>query len=155
MAYPSESIEPLTSMQSLERLHVSSRKLRCLDGIANLKRLRILDLAGCPNLMALVGLEQVEALEAIEIADCKAIGSFPDLSSLRKLRSLIIENCGTLESLRFLNAHEALERVLIIGATQVADGDLTPLKTLPNLRDVRVAEGDYNLKPDEVLALRR
>lgn len=155
MAYPGESIALLTSMKSLERLQITSRKLRCLQGVADLEKLRILDLAGCPNLTSLVGLEQVETLEELEIADCKAIASLPNLSSLRHLRSLLIENCGTLESLQFLNAHGGLERVLIIGETRIVDGDLIPLKTLPNLRDVRVAEGDYNLNPDEILALRR
>jgi hypothetical protein len=142
-------------MQSLERLQVSSRKLRCLDGIPNLKKLRIIDFAECPNLVNLAGIEQVKTLEEIEIADCNAIKSLPCLSSLERLKSLIVENCGTLKSISFLNAHKALERVLIIGNTQIADGDLTPLKTLPNLCDVRVAEGDYNLEPDEVSALRR
>jgi hypothetical protein len=155
MGYPDEDFGLLAAMQSLERLQVSSRKLRCLDGIPNLKKLRIIDFAECPNLVNLAGIEQVKTLEEIEIADCNAIKSLPCLSSLERLKSLIVENCGTLKSISFLNAHKALERVLIIGNTQIADGDLTPLKTLPNLCDVRVAEGDYNLEPDEVSALRR
>lgn len=151
MTYPSSDIKMLASMQRLERLQITSRKLNNVEGISNLSSLRLLDFAQCAKLVSLEGIEELTRLEELELTECKAVGFIPHLASLKSLKSLIIEDCGTLPSLRFLAGSESLERVLIIGRTEISDRDLTPLKSLPNLKDVRVAEGNYNLSRGEIL----
>jgi len=155
VGYPEMNIELLAPLQRLVRLQVMSKKLTSTMGMASLGNLRSIDFSGCPNLVGLDELDQLSSLENLELSGCKKIDALPQISSLKNLKSVIIEDCGAIRSLDFLAGSASLERVLIIGNTRVRDGDLTPLRSLPKLNDVRVAEGDYNLSHNEVLALRK
>lgn len=148
--YPYETLRELQHMTSLEELLVTSRKLKG-SNCAFFPLLRKIDLATCGELESIARLENCTHLEELEIADCPKISKLPKLPC--NLKSLVIEDCGGIDSLDFIESHPSLQRVLIIGSTFVRSGDLSPLKTLKGLKDVRVAEGSYNMCNEQIRGL--
>ena len=148
--YPHETLSELEHMTILEELLLTSRTLKRLScGAFNF--LRCIDLSMCSNLESIEQLDHCTQLEELEISDCPKLNKFTELP--KNLKSLIIENCGSIESLDFIEDHPSLERVLIIGNTSIASGDLSPLKTLRTLKDVRIAEGSYNMSNNQIQQL--
>lgn len=137
-------------MTSLEELSVTSRKLKG-SSCAFFPHLRKIDLAMCGELESIDCLEDCIHLKELEITDCPKVSNLPKLPC--NLKSLVIQDCGGIDSLGFIESHPSLQRVLIIGSTFIRSGDLSPLKTLKGLNDVRVAEGSYNMSHEQIRGL--
>lgn len=73
--FPFEDLHPLSALQSLRRLSLTSRKLKSLSGIADLR-----------------------LLEDLDLYDCRALEDDDGLSSLQNLRRLEIEACNKLKT---------------------------------------------------------
>lgn len=150
--YPAVDLTPISGCCGLNQLRLESRKLHSLHGINNLKALKWFSLFDCRCLESLGGIDTLDQLQTIKVRTCRKIARFPDLSRLGKLKELCIEDCGELESIQCLRGCNSLERVLIIGDTTIKDGDLSVLKTLPNLKEVRVRKRrHYNLSNQDIL----
>ena len=73
--YPFENIEPISHMQSLRELYLTSRKLQSLEGISKLQKLETLDLYNCTYLSTLSGTEHCPQLDKIEVEACNRINT--------------------------------------------------------------------------------
>jgi uncharacterized protein with PQ loop repeat len=71
--YPHSDLKPISSMQELKQLYLTSKKLESLNGIEQLNRLEKVDLYNCPNLKSLVGIESCQYLNTIEIEACNRV----------------------------------------------------------------------------------
>ena len=71
--FPLEDLRPLSALQSLRRLSLTSRKLRSLAGIADLRLLEDLDLYDCRVLEDDDGLEILPNLKKLEIDECNKL----------------------------------------------------------------------------------
>ncbi|NUP96566.1 MAG: hypothetical protein HUU28_10430 [Planctomycetaceae bacterium] len=131
-------------MRQLETLQLySPARLEALSGIEQLTRLSRLDLAHAPRLAWLCGIEHLGHLRRLSIDTCRKISSIQQVSSLLELRELAIDNCGDIESLAPLRRLSQLERVSFIESTRIVDGDLSPLKELPVLRQAHFRERSH------------
>ena len=70
---PLEDLRPLSTLQSLRRLSLTSRKLKSLSGIADLTRLEDLDLYDCRVLEDDDGLDCLPNLKRLEIEACNKL----------------------------------------------------------------------------------
>jgi hypothetical protein len=61
-----------------------------------------------------------------------------DLSGLIGLRELDVSESGSLDSLAPIVGLTGLERLYMYGSTTIADGDLTPLLGMTQMRDLRM-----------------
>ena len=153
-SYPGEDLGLLASMRKLENLKIYSRKLCSLAGISKLTKLRTLELCICTKLTSLENIEELDNLEELEVYACKKLSAIPSLASMKCLKKVIFENCGPLQNLKFLEGSESLERVFVIDRHVTADKDLSPLTTLPSLKDVSVPlRRDYTPPYLEIQAL--
>lgn len=135
--YPFSSLNELSKMVLMERLQLKSKKLASLDGVENMRNIRIIDLSDCGSLNDISLLSGCGSLEILEIHKCKHIESFPEMIQGSRLKRLILEDCGDIESVVFLQNCTELESVFLIGNTKVKDGNLSILKRLPRLEDFR------------------
>ncbi|HDM8204693.1 TPA: hypothetical protein P0E29_005244 [Vibrio harveyi] len=71
--YPNQNLEPLSKMENLEQLYLTSRKLENLDGIDHLSKLKLLDLYNCPLLASLNGTKKCPRLKSIDIEACNRV----------------------------------------------------------------------------------
>lgn len=149
--YPFEDLVPLRPLASLERLQLTSSKLKTLKGINSLKDLKILDLYRCTKLVSLESLSEVKELEEIEIETCKRIESLDEFGSLGNLKKVTLNNCGTLLSVAPLKKCLKLSGIVINGDTSIVDGNISKLLELPALKKYFfVDKKHYDAKQKEV-----
>jgi hypothetical protein len=130
-----------SGMTQLESLRLCSpTRLESLAGIDTLTRLNRLELALASRLTSLAGVEKLADMQCLEIHSCRKIGDISHVASLRRLGGLSIINCGDIKSIRPLRGLLKLEKVLFYESTNVIDGDLSPLKELPHLKQVAFME---------------
>lgn len=71
--FPFEDLRPLSALQSLRRLSLTSRKLKSLSGIKDLKLLEDIDLYDCRALEDNDGISSLPNLKRIEIESCNKL----------------------------------------------------------------------------------
>lgn len=134
--YDGSASEPFARLATLQELSIANSELREVESLAALKNLRFLGLYNLKKLTSLRGLEELAQLEALEVNGCRGIGRIDELAALVHLRRLQLNDAGRIASLSPLREAADLEEVLFYESTNVVDGDLTPLATLPRLRHV-------------------
>lgn len=72
----------------------------------------------------------------LHISTCTKIRDISPVATLNSLRELFLNTCGEIESIRPLRSLQDLEKFIFYESTNVLDGDLTPLKGLPKLKEV-------------------
>lgn len=149
--YPFENLLELSELSALRRLHLSSRKILTLRGIANLNSLENLDLATCSKLVDVSDIAECKNLISLEIRTCRKIGSLPNHLLLPRLKALSLSDCGKIESLKPLSSCQKLETLRATGDTVIVDGDFDFLLTLPALKDAWYANKKHYSLPRELL----
>lgn len=138
------------SIQTLENLAVSFSKINSLAGIDGLPRLVRLSLAKVNHLQTLNGIEGCDKLLLLWIEGAKVLSRLDALATLRGLRTLNLTDCPNIETLQPISGLPQLEAVWFFGTTNVRDGDLSPLTTLPKLTYAKfVDRGHYNRRSVE------
>jgi hypothetical protein len=145
--YPGPDLSAMTRLVSLEQLRISLGKVESLKGLSALKKLRLLLVQESNNLESLAGMEDLAELEEIFVYRAKRLKYLGSMAGLERLTSVTLTAVPSIESLRSLEHCKALEQVVLLQNTTVADGDISFLKSLPKLRLVRFnEEPHYNAK---------
>lgn len=134
--YSGVSSQPIADLAALEELSIANSAIVEARHLAVLSRLRFLGLYNLKRLSSLLGLQELVKLEALEVNGCKAIKRIDELSPLVHLRRLQLNDDGPIASLAPLRSAVSLEDVLFYESTNIVDGDLTPLTSLPRLRHI-------------------
>ncbi len=133
---PLKDLRAISTMTSLESLSLASPKLETLQGIEALTALTFLGLYVARRLTSVDGVEAVPNLVQLEVNDCPKVRNIAPLGALHRLRKLQLCNDGDIETIRPLRELKELEQFLFYESTNVLDGDLSPLKSLPKLEHV-------------------
>ena len=139
--YPASDLGPIARLR-LERLSLgNSRKLTALANPgAAAETLVGLELWMLPALASLEGIEAFTNLQALTLSSLRGVTNLDWAARLPKLRLLYIAELKNVESLAPLAGHPSLEW-LEFGRTR--DLDLTPLRSIPNLRLFRHSSGRW------------
>jgi hypothetical protein len=81
------------------------------------------------------GLENADGLIVLVVEQAKRLRQIDSLHGLAQLGTLVLNDCPKIESIRSLADLSSLETVGLMQTTNVADGDFSPLLTLPKLRN--------------------
>jgi hypothetical protein len=133
---PVKDLRPFSRLDALERLSLASPKLDTLAGAEALRRLQFLGIYEAKRLAGLADVEHLEHLRALEINGCRHIKDLSRLAPLARLERLLLCDDGEIDTVKPLAGMRDLEEFLFYGSTNVLDGDLSVLKTLPKLRHV-------------------
>lgn len=137
-AYDEADLAPLRWNTSLTRLRFKDRpRIRHLNGVEVFQSLEHLAvyLAPLQDLDALGS--DVIALRELHVESCPVRDLSP-LVSQRSLTFLNASECGDLASLSPLRELSDLSILWLFGTTRVVDDDLSPLRELPRLRELRM-----------------
>jgi tRNA A-37 threonylcarbamoyl transferase component Bud32 len=139
-----EDIGPLSELTALEHVDLRHNPLTDVSPLASSKALRNLCLFGTrvSDLSALAACPLLENVDAGKTY----VTSMAAFSGMDNLRFLYMMG-APLASLDGVEQYDSLEQ---IGISHVTDGDLSPLKTLPRLKDVKLGE---DLRRDAEAAL--
>ncbi len=133
---PIKDLRAMSLMTGLESLSLASPKLETLEGIEALRALTFLGIYVAGRLAGLAGVEGARNLVHLEVNDCSRVRDVTPVGALHRLQSLHLCNDGDIETFRPLRELKELEQFLFYESTNVLDGDLSPLKSLPKLRKV-------------------
>lgn len=148
--YVIETSDLFGQLTQLESLSVAGGALRSLEGLRPLHHLHFLGLYNLKKLKSLRGLEALATLGSLEINECPGISHINELAQLKNLRRLEINEDGEIESLRPIAALAKIREVYFYGSTRIRDGDLSTLRTLPQLAKVSFQDRPhYNLRRDD------
>lgn len=120
-------------------LRFSSNSLQSLVGIERFPSVKTLHLYRCRNLKSLEALADSSSIQVLHLDQCSGVDDLSPIARLRGLRILEIKDCHTIRSVAPLAKCKKLQRLQIAGNTIVADGDLSPLRKLAELKDVLLA----------------
>jgi Leucine-rich repeat (LRR) protein len=135
------------NLPNLESLCFKICNINRIGGISNLRNLKELEIHWASKLDSLQGLESLTTLKKLAIETCRSLRRIDEISALTNLEWLDLSNNGRIETIKPLARLKKLKKLLLIESTNIVDGDLSVLLTLPNLRDVSFGERrHYNLK---------
>ncbi len=145
--YPGEDLEQFSNHINLHTLRLKSPKIKRIGEISTLIGLTYLELCNARKLESLVSVEVLRNLECLDIESSRKIQDIDSVKSLLKLKRLLICDCGEIKSLAPLLNLQDLKEFIFYESTNIIDGDLSPLKYLPNLEKVSFQErSHYNLQ---------
>jgi hypothetical protein len=138
LGYEESDLTSLRWNTSLERLRFKDRpRIRSLTGVEFLRSLEHLAVYSAPlhDLEPLASGDVV--LRELHVESCRVRDLSP-LANQRRLRLLNASECGELASLNPLRELPDLSDLWLFGTTKIMDDDLSPLCTLPRLRELKM-----------------
>lgn len=127
------TLEGLQRLNRIERLSIVDSPVVSLRGIEHLTKLKFLELAYLSKLEDLSGIEYCSELETLWVATCKRIESVGPVGDLKALIHLRLDNCGKIETFEPLLKCLNLQSLKFIESTNLVDGNLRCLLSLPKL----------------------
>lgn len=134
--YDGSVSKPFMTMRSLCRLAIANSAIQEIASVRYLKDLRHLRLLNLRYLRSLDGLQYLRDLAELEVSGCAGITTIDEVGSLTSLTKLYLNDDRTIASLSPIRGLDLLEEVMFYGGTKIADGDLSPLQSLPRLKRV-------------------
>lgn len=131
---PESYLPSLSSLPKLETLALSFFRFAHLHLLPELQKLVRLSLLVCNSLHELRGIESCPKLLVLWIEEAKSLGDISGVAALRHLKTLVLRDCPTISSIKPLVGMPHLEAVALSATTNISDGDLSPLASLPHLR---------------------
>ena len=137
----------LRGMPRLEELKLIQTTINSLSGVETLEDLRFLKVAYAPKLESLDAfLGHDLQVRELTLEKTKKIESYDPILSLSYLRLLRLSDCPPMQNLKWIVGMKRLDFFAFVD-TDVKDGDLSPLLSLPELRYVGTADRrHYNYK---------
>ncbi|MFH1932545.1 MAG: hypothetical protein ABIN18_13285 [Pseudomonadota bacterium] len=144
-------LSAFSSLPNLEELCFKICNIERIGDISKLKNLKALELHWASKLTSLKGLEVLRELRKLHIDTCRRVTKIDPIGKLAKLEEFFLPNCGDIESLKPLAGLKNLRVFHFYESTNIINGDLTVLKSLPGLSEVSFVERrHYNLKDSDM-----
>ncbi len=140
-AYRQDDLTALRWNRSLRRLRMKDRpRLRSLDGIEHLAELEELGVFGASALTNIGALRLMSepGLTDLQLEACRGIEDWSPIETCRRVQLLNASDCGPIPTLRPLTTMRDLHSLWMWGSTRIIDGDLTPLRELRQLAELRM-----------------
>jgi Leucine-rich repeat (LRR) protein len=132
---PEDRLPSLSHLANVESLALSLGRFSDLQTLPELPRLVRLSLIVCNRLQHLKGLESSPNLRVLWIEQAKSLIDIDAVAFLQTLRTLVLRDCRQVKSIKALAGLPDLESVSFSATTDIRDGDLSPLESLPRLKN--------------------
>lgn len=145
--YEEEDLTPIASLINLYDLKVKTASVKNVNGIENFTNLKSLLLGNCKKLSSICKLDKLKNATSVSFELCPQIIDYELIGCLSNLENLQISDCKSISTIRFLQKLPSLNRLVLLGNTDVLDGDLIPAK---NIKEVFYKHRKhYNIKIDK------
>lgn len=136
LEYPKKATTDFAGLTGLKKLWISDSPVEDLSGIWRLNGLQRLEVYLLRHLSDIEGIQQLNQLERLDIGSCRGIADICPIASLHRLRWLSIGNCKQIRTISCLGGLANLKTLILNESTDVADGNLEVLRSLPSLARV-------------------
>jgi hypothetical protein len=132
---PEDRVPSLSRLSKLESLALSLCRFTDLQSLPELPELIRLSLIVCNRLQHLKGLECSSNIRVLWIEQANSLSDIDAVAFLRALRTLVLRDCPRVKNIKALVGLPHLESVAFSAKTDIRDGDLSPLESLPSLKN--------------------
>ncbi|MBI3946073.1 MAG: leucine-rich repeat domain-containing protein [Armatimonadetes bacterium] len=141
----------LAGATRLEWLELTQTNIASLSGVETLADLRYLHVSYAPQLQALDALAAGHSgIRELGLGNARRVPSYLPIASLGHLRRLQLSSCAPMPDLKWTRGMDSLDFFSFV-QTDVQDGDLSPLLSLPRLAYVGTMDKrHYNYKCDRL-----
>jgi hypothetical protein len=137
--YSEQNLLPLATSPHLTRLVMKDRpRLTSLEGLENFPSLTTLGIHLASFLSDFSALRTARSLRELQLESCRHLTTLDDLINLQAVEYLDLGDCRDIATAAPLSHLTNLRDLYLYGTTKFLDGDLTPLTTLPHLKDLRI-----------------
>jgi hypothetical protein len=134
----------ISQLIKLKELIVKTASIKTVNGLQNFQCLESLLLGNCRSLRSIEGITYLKELTSLDIELCSKIDDYNFIGSLYNLKSLDINDCKGINSIKFVQNLQALQKIGLLGNTDVLDSDMTPAQ---NIKEVfYYPRKHYNIK---------
>ena len=120
-------------LNRLETLKVKTSLIKSLNGLEELVSLKELLFGNCKNLKSLNGIENIYQIKTLSFNGCPNVFDFSNIMYLTNIEKLEITDCKIIKSIYFIENLKSLKELIILGNSDIIDGDLFPAKKIENL----------------------
>jgi hypothetical protein len=156
-SYSEPDLTALGHLVDLVSLVMKERpRLHSLNGVEALPRLRQLGVHLALKLddISALGRGASSALEVLKLPSCRKVADIGVVEACPDLGFFELSEGARIPSVRPLAGLSRLERLYLYGSTQVADGNLEPIASLPRLSDFRMMNRrEYSPSVAEIQAI--
>ncbi len=140
-----DNLEAFSQLNKLRSLTIGPTRIKAI-GNPNLVNLAFLGIYHARNLQSFAGIENLQGLKKLDVDTCRKITDLGPVAALKKLKAFHFCNNDGINSLKPLASLPELETVFFNESTNILDGDMTPLKSLPLKNVSFVDRRHYNMK---------
>jgi len=126
-------LSKIKMLTQLKRLSIKTGSVKNLSGLENLTSLEYILLGNCRSLQSITTVNGLKDLKEVKIELCPKITDLGLLTDLPSLEALEIIDCRTIQSIGFIRNFLSIKYLNLQGTTDVLDGDLTPAKDIPDV----------------------
>lgn len=123
----------IANMTGLEKLTIANSNIKSLEWLSALKNLTELSLFNCRSLTDFSPIAQLKQLKRINIEGCNKLTDISFVADLPRLEILGLTGNSEIPSIAAVGGAKALKAIFFQASTNVLDGDLSALLTLPHL----------------------
>lgn len=147
--FPEDHLPALSRFSNLESLALSNCTFTDLRRYPELPQLVRLSLIVCNRLENLLGLEHCSNLLVLWIEQAKVLNDIAAVAHLQALKTLVLRDCPRINSIKAVTGLPNLEAVSLSAKTNIRDGDLSPLTSLPRLTNASYKDRPhYSIKSE-------
>jgi hypothetical protein len=142
--YKAVDLSVLSGLESLQQFSIKTGNLKRLDGLGGNKSLDEILLGNCRSLESIKEINGLQKLKTLRIERCTRIDDYENLTDLPALETLSLVDCKDIKSIRFIRQFPALRKLVLLGNTNIVDGDLLPAKDIKEV--FHMHRSHYNIK---------
>ncbi|MDP3146605.1 MAG: hypothetical protein Q8N66_14445 [Bacteroidota bacterium] len=142
--FKEENFLPIKELKDLKDLKVKTSLIKTTNGLENLVCLSNVLFGNCKTLKSIAALNGNENLKSIIIDHCSQIEDYTSLTFLPNIESIQIIDCKGVKSIKFIQNLHSLKKLVLLGTTDVLDGDITPAQEVKEV--IYRHRKHYNIK---------
>ena len=127
------NLDRLRNLKNLKAVQIGNSSIKTLDWLEDFERLERLELHNCKKVEDFTVISRCKALRRLDLHGCKNVSDLEFIAHLERLEELDLSSCGEIQSVVPLGHVKTLKAFAFNGSTNVWDGDLGVLESLPKL----------------------
>lgn len=147
--YPGKDSSVFNGLTQLIELKIMNSRLEEVEGLSSMLNLLYLRLTKLSRINSLKGIESSRLLREVFIQKCTKVDDISHLFELTALKKLSILDMGNIVSLKGIERLSDLEELYFYGSTSIADGDISPLCEMQDLRRVYFTDREHYSHKEE------
>jgi len=128
--FKEKDFSKISHLYQLKELKIKTASIKSTEGLERLTQLEKLSFGNCRYIKSIKEVNYLTQLTSLEIDACTKIEDYDRLINLINLNKLELTNVKGLPSIKFITNFHSLDKLMLLGNTEVLDGDMKPAQVV-------------------------